>query len=198
MSNDKVLVEYSDGLRQAINSVLAGQVTRVSDSQRRAGRSSLTDWRGGGSGGVYEYNGAYKLILDGDRVRIVDGATYNPETKTSEDMLVYVNQTQFYVKPYISSSKTSDATFALHFTSPIDEQGRENGETPRVEVVDLSVEHRNVLPADSPSHVWRRVGRLRVHAPGDGSRTYTIAQDHLSGDMVMYWYAPCWVDKELL
>lgn len=192
MSNEQILVEYSEGLRQAINSVLAGQVTRVSDSQRRAGRSALTDRRGGGGGGgVYEYNGAYKLILDGDRVRIVDGATYDYVNKTSDDMLVYVNQSKFYVPPFVSEAKTANATFALRFTSPTDEYGRDSGETPKVEVIDLSLEHNNTLPDDTAQFVWHRVGRLFVEQTEDGYR-YSIAQDHLSGDIKLEWYMPCW------
>lgn len=75
MSNDKVLVEYSDGLRQAVNSVLAGQVTRVSDSQRRAGRSTLTDWRGGGSAGS-EYTGPFSFTFNSESGKLIVGAGF--------------------------------------------------------------------------------------------------------------------------
>jgi hypothetical protein len=139
----------------------------------------------------YEYNGPYKLILDGDRVRIVDGATYNPETKTSKDMLVYVNQKKYYAKPFVSEVKTADATFALRFTSPTDENGKDTDVEPIVEVVDLSIEHNNLLPDDTAQYVWHRIGRLFV-SNIDGKYSYRVSQDHMSGDVSLEWYMPCW------
>ena len=139
----------------------------------------------------YEYNGPYKMILDGNRVRIVDGATYNPESKTSDDMLVYVNQKKYYAKPFVSEVKTADATFALRFTSPLNADGTPSGITPCVEIVDLSVKQDNHLPEDNSQYVWHRVGRVLVSNVG-GTYIYKIAQDHMSGDVSLNWYIPCY------
>lgn len=132
------------------------------------------------------YNGAYKMILDGDRVRIVDGATYNSTTKTSDDMLVVVNNTTMYAKPFLSEPKTADAVFAMCFTSRINNDGTMSETSPTVEVVDLSIEHDNWIPSNTYHNVWRRIGRLFVT---DGA--YRISQDHQSGDMNMDWYVSC-------
>lgn len=134
----------------------------------------------------YEYNGPYKMILDGDKVRIVDGATYNEKTKTSDDMLVVVNNTTMYAKPFVSESKTADAVFAMCFTSNINEDGTLSETPPSVEVVDLSIDHNNYIPSNTYHNVWRRIGRLLVT---DG--VYKISQDHQSGDMNMDWYVSC-------
>ena len=54
MAKEKVLVEYSDALRQTVESVLGRQVTIEVSGSRPRGRSTFTDRRGsyGGSGSV--------------------------------------------------------------------------------------------------------------------------------------------------
>lgn len=184
------VLAYTPRIQRAINAILAPAGYAVSQKNKQRGRSALTDRRGSASG-EYEYNGAYKMILDENKVRIVDGATYDYMNKTSDKMLVYVNQSKFYVPPFLSEAKTENATFALRFTSPTDEYGRDSGEDPRVEVVDLSLEHNNTLPDDTAQFVWHRIGRLFVEQIGEGYK-YSIAQDHLSGDVSLRWYMPCW------
>lgn len=197
MSKDKILVEYSDALRHAVNSVVAAQRTNVDSAPRKSGRSALTDRRGGGGGGV-EYNGPYKMILDGNRVRIVDGATYNPATKTSDKMLVYVNGCTLYAEPFTSQPKISSATFAMCFTSRVDVDGNyDHNVTPYVQVVDLSIEHNNEMPGNTVHQVWKRIGRLLVD-DNNGITQYVISQDHASGDMELSWYAFCWDEQDVV
>lgn len=185
------VLAYTPRVARAIDAILAPLGYSSTARKGLSGRSSLTDMLFGGSGGSYEYNGPYKMILDGNRVRIVDGATYNPESKTSDDMLVYVNQKKYYAKPFVSEVKTADATFALRFTSPLNADGTPSGVTPCVEIVDLSSEYNNKLPEDDSQYVWHRVGRVLVNNVG-GTYSYKIAQDHMSGDVSLNWYIPCY------
>lgn len=54
MAKEKVLVEYSDALRQTVEGVLGRQVTVEHTGSRQRGRSTFTDRRGsyGGGGSV--------------------------------------------------------------------------------------------------------------------------------------------------
>ena len=192
MSN-KILIA-TQNLQSKLADLAFPQGYTVEYHRVHPGRSSLDEVENvaPSGGGEYEYNGPFKLVLDGDRVYIVDGATYKNANDLGDDMLVYVNQSKFYVSPFTSEPKTDDATFALRFTSPTDEQGKDSGQDPKVEFVDLSIEHNNELPDDTARHVWHRIGRLLVEELEDGSREYKIAQDHMSGDISLRWYMPCW------
>lgn len=138
------------------------------------------------------YNGPFKLVAEGDvllngiTVYIVDGATHDAINHTSHDMLVKVNNRNMYIKSFKSAPKKVSATFAVRFTSLVDEHGNISGNKAAIEIVDLSIDHNNVLPQDSLQYVWKRVGRLILKPDGN----YVLSQDHI-GDMTLEWYAPC-------
>ena len=68
----------------------------------------------------YEYNRDFKLILTqvvgGWQVRVVDGATYNPLTESSDSSLAYVNGDSYNVSPVRFGVLNANTTFALRFS----------------------------------------------------------------------------------
>lgn len=132
------------------------------------------------------YRADYRLILEGNKVRVVDGATYNATTKTSDDMLVYVNGMAFYAAPFLSEPKDSDATFAIRFTSVFNHKGDKVRDDATVDIVDLSIEHDNTLPPNTLENIWWRVGRLHFNG-----QTPSVIQDHKSGTVNLTWIYKC-------
>lgn len=133
----------------------------------------------------YSYSGYFKIVdasttgngTTTHKIRVVDGATYDPETGSSGPSVCKVNNQVFSVEPAeftVSASKV----YVLKFTA---ESVESEGSPAKVEVVEV-----NALPSDDSDYAWYQIGRVIVD---DGSMT--IQQDHTAGVVQMFWYLLC-------
>ena len=133
----------------------------------------------------YSYSGYFKIVdasttgngTTTHKIRVVDGATYDPETGGSGPSVCRVNNQVFFVEPAeftVSASKV----YVLKFTA---ESVESEGSPAKVEIVEV-----NALPSDDSDYAWYQIGRVIVD---DGSMT--IQQDHTAGVVQMFWYLLC-------
>ena len=178
----KELVEYSARLQAAVDKILINPAFSVQGGRRIRGRSTLTEQVASAPAG---YSGYFKIVdasttgngTTTHKIRVVDGATYDPETGSSGPSVCKVNNQVFSVEPAeftVSASKV----YVLKFTA---ESVESEGSPAKVEVVEV-----NALPSDDSDYAWYQIGRVIVD---DGSMT--IQQDHTAGVVQMFWYLLC-------
>lgn len=139
----------------------------------------------GGSGTAY--NSYFKIInasttdAEGNvsnKIKIVDGATYNSETGLSGDSVCKVNNMVFNVPTFLADI-TESTIFVLQFTAETDE-------TPAtVEIIAV-----DCLPPDTAQNAYYQIGRVYLT---NGS--IKIQQDHTAGIAQIYWYLLCSEDE---
>lgn len=178
-----IFAEYTPKLQRAVDMVISPLGYKETNRVHKPGRSTFTDRRGGyvSSANDTGYNQDFKLVLiqvaGGWQVRIVDGATYNPSSGSSDSSLVYVNGDPYTVSLWTSPVLSSNNGFWLRFNTPADEQGNIVRE-PSVEIV-----YSNTAPKNDIQSAYYRLGRLQIQ---NGSAV--VYQDHTSGAVDMKWY----------
>lgn len=173
---------YNERLQQVVDTVLSPTYFRTPEKEFRHGRSTLTDRRGGSS---ESYSGYFKIIdasTTGNgtttrKIRVVDGATYDPETGSSGPSVCKVNHQVFSVEP-VEFTVSASKVYVLKFTA---ESVESEGSPAKVEVVEV-----NALPSDDSDYAWYQIGRVIVD-----DDSMTIQQDHTAGVAQMFWYLLC-------
>lgn len=133
----------------------------------------------------YSYSGYFKIVdasttgngTTTHKIRVVDGATYDPETGSSGPSVCKVNNQVFSVE-LAEFTVSASKVYVLKFTA---ESVESEGSPAKVEVVEV-----NALPSDDSDYAWYQIGRVIVD---DGSMT--IQQDHTAGVVQMFWYLLC-------
>lgn len=153
-------------------------------------RHRITVTEGGGDSG---YNGYFKIIdasITDDngktvnKIRIVDGATYDAGAGVSGVSICKVNNKVFYIEMF-SADVSEDKTYCLKYTAATEASGETPAAAAKVEIVEL-----DAMPSDDAQTAYYQIGRTIIK---DG--TMKIAQDHTAGVAQIYWYLLCSEDE---
>lgn len=148
---------------------------------------------GGGSGGT-EYNGYFKIVntsttsesgQTSNKIKIVDGATYNSETQTSGKSVCKVNNAVFQVDVF-SADVSATKTYVLKYTAATQASGETPAAAAKVEILAV-----DTMPSDDKTTAYYQIGRAIV-----SSGQMKIQQDHTAGVAQIYWYLLCSEDEE--
>lgn len=165
------------------------QKTTVNYPSRKKGRNNLNspDFVFGAIATDNEYNSYFKLVLvteqNGEntqyKVAVVDGATYDPATHSSDTMACKVNDMSFYVPPFITDEAIKKNTlFLLKFTAPAETNNN-------VGFFEIVID-KDSLPHDSNTECFFQIGRAIMQ---DGA--VQIAQDWTGGVPQIFWFTSC-------
>lgn len=147
----------------------------------------------GGGGGDSGYNGYFKIIdasITDDngktvnKIRIVDGATYDAGAGVSGVSICKVNNKVFYIEMF-SADVSEGKTYCLKYTAATEASGETPAAAAKVEIVEL-----DAMPSDDAQTAYYQIGRTIIK---DG--TMKIAQDHTAGVAQIYWYLLCSEDE---
>lgn len=148
---------------------------------------------GAGGAGGGEYNGYFKIVnasvtdengKTSNRIRIVDGATYNPQTGISGKSVCKVNNAVFEIETF-SADVSAGKTYCLKYTAAAEAGGVTPAAAAKVEIVEL-----DAMPSDDTKNAYYQIGRTIVT-----NGTMKIAQDHTAGVAQIYWYLLCSEDE---
>lgn len=195
MTKRTQLIGRSPRMEQVINLVSRPEFMRILESAYEPERNTFTDRRGGygGGGGNSEYNGYFKIIdasITDDngktvnKIRIVDGATYDAGAGVSGISICKVNNKVFYIEMF-SADVSVGKTYCLKYTAATEASGETPAAAAKVEIVEL-----DAMPSDDAQTAYYQIGRTIIK---DG--TMKIAQDHTAGVAQIYWYLLCSEDE---
>lgn len=142
-----------------------------------------------------EYNGYFKIVdastvnesgAVSNKIKIVDGATYDSTSGTSGKSVCKVNNAVFQVDVFAEDVSQSKI-YVLKFTAATKASGDTPASAAKVEIVSVD----DVMPSDDKSTAYFQIGRVIVT---DGEMK--IQQDHTAGVAQIYWYLLCSEDEE--
>jgi len=163
----------------------------------KAGNSG-TQWcilqLGAGGAGGSEYNGYFKIVnasttseggQTSNKIKIVDGATYDSTGGTSGKSVCKVNNAVFQIDPF-SADVSGTKTYVLTYTAGT----RASGSTPATEAT-VEIVALDSMPSDTKTNAYYQIGRAIV-----SNGQMKIQQDHTAGVAQIYWYLLCSEDEE--
>ena len=163
----------------------------------KAGNSGL-QWcilqLGAGGAGGSEYNGYFKIVNASttdtsgkttNRIRIVDGATYNATAGTSGKSVCKVNNAAFQVDMF-SADVSASKVYCLKYTAATKANESTPAAAAKIEIVEL-----DTMPSDDTKTAYYQIGRTIV-----ANNTMKIQQDHTAGVAKIDWYLLCSEDEQ--
>ncbi len=196
MADNGAIVIMSDRLQMAVNNALSiGYQQLPSGANRPNRRNSLNQEIP--SMGNNNYNGYFTLYLvkvideatgtSKYKVRIVDGATYDPEAGSSGNSVCRVNNVIFSVPYYETDFLSGPGLFYLMYSAAVAASGDVPAQPAKVEIVRGNID--SDLPSDSAKNSYYQLGRITRDSWWAG---YThVTQDHITGIPQLWWYMAC-------